>query len=127
MAGSCDVMSCVLRISAPGIEDVIGSQPLQPYRFEDGWAHFTVSNQGFRELDAQIEEAIAFLKRHTEEIVKMMDLPSAEGWLDFGIAARSHPMQRNVFPPELVCLAGKAGIGLGMSVYSVADEDHPLP
>jgi hypothetical protein len=57
-----------------------------------------------------------------------MDLPSAQGWLDFGIADRNHPAQSNVFPAELVCLAGKAGIGLEMSMYWVEDgkSDGPV-
>lgn len=112
-------MSCVLRISAPAIEGALGARSLRPYRLQDGCAHFTVSEAGFRELDSQIEDAIAFLRRHKEDIAKLMELPSAEGWLDFGIADRNHPGQFNRLSPELVCLAGKAGIGLQVSTYWV--------
>lgn len=120
-------MSCVLRISAPEIDAALATLSLRPYRLEEGWARFTVSEAGFRELDAQIEDAITFLRRHQDDIAKLMNLPSAEGWLGFGIADRGHPAQRNVFPAELICLAGKAGIGLATSVYWVEDENHPPP
>jgi hypothetical protein len=119
-------MSCVLRISAPGIEGALGALTLRPYRVEGGTAHFDVSRAGFRDLAAQIEDAIAFLQRHKDDVARLMDLPSAQGWLDFGIADRNHPAQSNVFPAELVCLAGKAGIGLEMSMYWVEDANHTV-
>jgi hypothetical protein len=119
-------VTCVLRISAPAIEAAVRGLSLQPYRLEDATAHFLVSEAGFDELAAQVEDAIAFLKRCKEDVAKLMDLPSAEGWLDFGIADRHRPAQSNHFPPELVCLAGKAGIGLEMSTYRVEEPGSTL-
>jgi hypothetical protein len=105
-------MSCVLRVSAPGIEAALGTLSLKPYRLEHGWAHFKVSEAGFRELGAQVEDTIEFLKRHKEDVARLMDLPSAQGWLDFGVADGNGPVRTDRLPPELVCLAGKAGIGI---------------
>ena len=105
-------MSCVLRIAAPGIEAVLATLPLAPFRFEGGWALFTVSEAGLRELDSQVGDAIAFLKRHKEDIARLMDLPSAQGWLDFGVPDNEGPTRTDRLSAELACLAGKAGIGI---------------
>jgi hypothetical protein len=116
-------VTCVLRVSAPALEEVLPRLGVQPYRFEDETAHFLVSESGFRELGAQMEDAIAFLKDHKADVEAMMSLPTVEAWLDFGVADRNRPAQSNRFTPELVCLAGKAGIGLEISTYSVESPD----
>jgi hypothetical protein len=120
-------MSCVLRISAPGIEAALETRSFPPYRYQDGWAHFAVSEAGFRELDAQIEDAIAFLKRHKEDVARLMDLPSAQGWLDFGIADRNGPARADRVSPDLVCLAGKAGIGIETFTYRDEAAEGRIP
>ena len=120
-------MTCVLRVAAPDLRTVLDEVSIRPCRVEEGWANFVVSDAGFGDLAAQVEDAIAFLKGRKEDVARLMDLPSAEGWLDFGVADRNRPAQSNALPPELVCLAGKAGIGLEMSIHRVEDEEHPSP
>lgn len=118
-------MTCVLRVAAPGLKTVLDQVSIRPCRAEEEWANFVVSDAGFDDLAAQIDDAIAFLKGRTEDVARLMDLPSAEGWLDFGVADRNRPSRSNAFPPELVCLAGKAGIGLEVSISWVEDDEHP--
>ena len=115
-------MSCVLRISAPGLGAVLSKLAVQPYRVEDETAHFMVSDAGFRDLPVQIAHAVAFLERHKADVAALMSLPSAEGWLDFAVADRNQPAQFNRLSPELVCLAGKVGIGLELSTYWVEES-----
>ena len=117
-------MSCVLRISAPGLETALPRLGLRPHRFEHETAHFNVSDAGFRDLGAQIADAVRFLTRYKTDVESLMSLPSAEGWLDFSVADRNQPAQFNRLSPELVCLAGQAGIGLELSTYWVESEDH---
>ena len=119
-------MSCVLRISAPALETGLPGLTIRPHRFEHGTAHFTVSEAGFRDLAAQIGDAVQFLQRHKGDVERLMSLPSAEGSLDFAVADRNQPAQFNRLSPELVCLAGKAGIGLELSTYWVASDDHTI-
>jgi hypothetical protein len=63
-----------------------------------------VSGADFSQLPRQVEDAIAFLERHTEEVE-----------LDFGIARRDVPAQFDSFPARLVSLAGAPGLGLTIS------------
>jgi hypothetical protein len=116
-------MSCVLRVSAPGIERVLENVSIEPFRIEKGAAHFDVSSAGFDRLPDQIEDAIAFLRRNKADIETMMALPSSSGELDFGVANTYSPAQFRRFSPELVCLAGKAGLGLELSFYSLEESD----
>jgi len=117
-------MSCVLRIAAPGIAVVVPTLTVQPYRVEGNTAHFDVSRARFNQLAQQIEDAIAFLRSHRADVEVLMGLPSASGSLDFGVENRLLPAQFGVLSPELVCLAGKAGIGLQLSLYALQERDH---
>jgi hypothetical protein len=112
----------ILRVTAPGIAVVAAGGSLKPYRLEGDTAHFEVSQAGFEELDQQIDDAIIFLREHKQDIDLLMALPSASGILDFGAAQKYAGAQFGRFSAELVCLAGKAGLGLELSLYPVESE-----
>ena len=78
-------MSCVLRISAPRLDDCLSQVSIKPYRVERGTAHFDVSASDFDDFTGQINDAIAFLRSQAAEIRLMMNEPSADGVLDFAI------------------------------------------
>jgi hypothetical protein len=102
---------------------VANSLTLKPYRVQGDTVHYDVSAAGFDELSRQIEDATAFLSQHRAEIEKLMALPSSSGWLDFGVSNRHMAAQFSRLSPELVCLAGKAGLGLELSLYAVQEEN----
>jgi hypothetical protein len=110
-------VSCVLRVSAPGATAVAERLTLKPYRVDGDTVHYDVSAADFDRLGDQIEDAIAFLREHQSDIGTLMALPSSAGWLDFGVSNRHLPAQFGRLSPELVCLAGKAGLGLELSLY----------
>ena len=112
-------MSCVLRVSAPGVAVVADSLSLKHYRIDGDTVHYDVSAADFDQLAAQIEDAITFLRQYQAEIGTLMALPSSSGWLDFGVSNRHTPAQLGRLSPELVCLAGKAGLGLELSLYAL--------
>jgi hypothetical protein len=95
---------------------------LKPYRIDGDTVHYDVSGAGFDQLSEQIQDAVSFLGQHREEIEKLMALPSSSGWLDFGVSNRHLPAQFGRLSPELVCLAGKAGLGLELSLYAAEGE-----
>ena len=69
---------------------------------EKGIAHFEVSNAGFGDLLAQVENAIIFLHSNVIDLQKMMSHPNASGVLDFAVewrdvAVQYDPFQRNWF------------------------------
>ena len=115
-------MTCVLRVTAPGIEQVLDRIDIKPYRLEKDTAHFDVSKADFDQLAASVEDAMAFLRRHRADIDTLMSVPSSDGILDFGTANRDFPAQYRRFPAELVCMAGKAGLGLELSFYMIAES-----
>ena len=52
-----------------------------------------------------------------------MKIPSVEiATLDFGISQRDVAAQFDYFQPELVRIAGKLGLGLELSQYSIDNE-----
>ena len=93
-------MSCVLRISAPRLDDCLSQVSIKPYRVERGTAHFDVSASDFDDFTGQINDAIAFLRSQAAEIRLMMNEPSADGVLDFGIEWRDVAAQFDTFPPN---------------------------
>ena len=117
-------MTCILRVTAPGIADAAasGSGSFNPYRLEGQTAHFDVSPAAFDQLSQQIEDAIEFLRKHKQDVDVLMALPSSSGVLDFGVSQKYAGVQFGRFSAELVCLAGKAGLGLEISLYPVEDE-----
>lgn len=115
-------MSCVLRISWPGAEASLPKISLEPYRVEDGVAHFDVSDADFSDFKAQVGDAIAFLQSHRADVKLLMSKPSASGVLDFAIEWRDVFAQFDTFPAALVREAGSLGLALELSHYPTSEE-----
>jgi hypothetical protein len=78
----------------------------------------TVSRADFTNLERQIRDALAFLKKHKRDIRRAGRAVGVEQMtLDFGIARRDVAAQFDYFPPELVSAAGQLGLGLELSQY----------
>ena len=113
-------MSCVLRIEAtePSVSGLI------PYRLENGVAHFQVSDAGFEDLQAQISDAVVFLRSNQEQLRVTMARAASSGVLDFAVEWRDAIFQSNRFSPELVREAGHLGLALELSHYPKDDAPH---
>jgi hypothetical protein len=78
----------------------------------------TVSRAGSDDLPAQIEEAIAFLDDHEEELRRLARFDGVdEVELDFAVEWRDLAMQTDWFPPELLWRAGALDIALRVTHY----------
>jgi len=95
---------------------------LKPYRIENGVAYFNVSEAGFGDLAAQVDDAIEFLRANTAELALMINEDSASGVLDFAIEWRDAAVQYDSFPADLVRAAGNLGLALELSHYPAAME-----
>lgn len=115
-------MSCVLRISCPGVKASLSKISLEPFRVENESAHFDVSEADFGEFKAQIEDAIVFLQSHREDIKLLMSEPRASGILDFATEWRDDVAQFDNFPAPLVREAGNLGLSLELSHYPASKE-----
>jgi len=115
-------MSCVFRVSGPGVNASLSKISLEPYRLEDGVAHFDVSDADFSDFKAQVKDAIAYLQIHMADVKLMMSEPDASGVLDFAIEWRDVSVQFDSFPAALVCEAGSLGLALELSHYPVSEE-----
>ncbi len=98
---------------------------MRPHRLDGDTGYFDVSAAGFDRLPQQIEDAVAFLRRYKADVDALMALPSASGCLDFGVENREIPVPFGRLSPELVCLAGKAGLSLDISFSALAEVDRP--
>ena len=77
-----------------------------------------VSAASGEELDTQIEDALAFLHRHSDELNRLANMNELEDLrLDFGVSRKNGFLQSSYLPPELVRLAGKLNIGIEISIY----------
>jgi hypothetical protein len=110
------------------------SQPDGPTHSSSGF-NVDVSNGDLSNLSEQIRDACAFLALHQPELVALSLLPSVRDLrLDFPIELRvgrsDVVVQSEFFPATLVEAAGRAGIGLELSIYPVSDgdqdEQHPV-
>jgi hypothetical protein len=110
-------MSCVLRITASGLEHHLASLRLQPYRLERGTGHFTVSKCEFDDLPGQVVDAIDFLARHQDDLRQMLASEGAYGALDFAVAVRDGGFSTKRFPAGLIQAAAAAGLSIDLSVY----------
>lgn len=87
-----------------------------------------VSNREWTDLAGQVDDAIAFLEQHREDLQVLIRTPGvAQVWLDFPFATPNSgepPFLQSVFlPPQLLSLAGGAGCGVEVSIYPpVSDE-----
>ena len=84
-----------------------------------------VSDGEFNCLETQIIEALSFLRKHEEEIDRLGQFPGVENiCLDFAVAYRDSFIQNESFPPELIRLAGRLGLGIELSIFQ-ATEPSP--
>lgn len=115
-------MSGVLRVSGPTVDAAVARISLKPYRVEEETVHFGISNAGFAEFAAQVNDAIAFLEAHAVDLTLMMSEPGTSGVLDFGIESRDVAVQFETFPAELVRQAASVGLALELSRYPLSVE-----
>jgi hypothetical protein len=133
---------CVLRVTGRHFDpaDYLASSSLKPYSiFRAGEPIFAsqpngkmheasgfkvdVSQRRSDDLAGQVVDAIAFLKKHKQTLAKLRSVPKVEDVrLDFPLNLRIDRKnvfaQFDYFPGELVSLAGAAGCGLEVSIYS---------
>ena len=81
-----------------------------------------VSDASWEGVRTQVEDAIVFLKEHEHALTMLRSAPGVEDMrLDFPVDLRIDRVnvmsQFDYFPPELVSLAGKLGLGIEISVY----------
>ena len=121
------VMNCV-SIEATAIhrkgEPIFRSKPSRGTKTSSS-VTYLASDADFSELERQQEDAIAFLQRYGDDIKQALATPGCEGGtLDFGIDRRDVAVQCDYFPPELIALAGKLGLGIELTQYPPSsDED----
>ena len=76
------------------------------------------SEADFSELSQQIDDVTVFLRLNQEPIKALASFPGVEGAvLDFGADIYPPGWASFTFPPELLLLAGSAGVSLCLSVY----------
>lgn len=81
-----------------------------------------VQSEGLKE---QVEKVKGFLSENYEEVKRLMERPGVEsGILDFAITKRDVAAQVDVFPSELVRLAGSLNLGLVLSQYAVIEDEN---
>jgi len=138
-------MSCILRAAGKkfNVEDFLKISKLKPCavyrkgepRFKTkpkshiatcSGVNIKVSNADFSNLKKQIKDTVKYLEKNKNEVKKLAKFPGldSEPNLDFGIALRDVPAQSDYFPPELLLLAGKLGIGIEFSLYSIKEESE---
>ena len=82
------------------------------------------SEAEFSQLGEQIEETISFLSQNLEQVKYLTSFPGLESAvLDFGAEIYPPGWSSFTFPPELLALAGQAGVSLCLSVYPTDDEE----
>lgn len=75
------------------------------------------------DLDQQVNETIAFLENNFNELKSLIAFPGVNGGeLDFSVARRHVLLQNNRLSTSLICLAGKLGLSINLSIYAVADD-----
>ncbi len=92
------------------------------------WSGFivTASEADFDDIDTQIIDSIAFLKRYDSELASLAECSGLETCdLDFGIQDRDVALQVDEFPADLLRLMGRFNIDLVVSRYPplLSDED----
>ena len=71
----------------------------------------------------QIRDAVEFLRRHQEELARLMKCGGLEdARLDFGVSRQNGFLQSSYLPPELLALAGALGIGIEISTYGEGES-----
>jgi hypothetical protein len=66
----------------------------------------------------QVTDAIEFLKSNDSEFHRLQTSAGLDGLsLDFGVDRKNGFVQSQLFPTELVCLAGQYSLALEVSIY----------
>lgn len=130
-------VSCVLRVSGRSLDldALLAGSALSPYRtwrlgstrsdsrldgpvHSDSGACFAISAADFDAFPAQVDDAIAFLECHADEVRAMVSFPGVDAaTLDFGIALRDVAVHCDHLPPRLLKAAAAAGVGMELSHY----------
>ncbi len=132
---------CVLRVSGKHFDPVkfLGSSTLKPYSvFHAGEPRFAsqsngeihavsgfkvdVSRHSRDNLSGQVVDAIAFLVKHEQTLLKLRAIAEVDDiLLDFPVNLQIDRQniltQYEYFPPKLIALAGAVGCGLEISIY----------
>jgi hypothetical protein len=83
------------------------------------------SEAEFSELSQQIQDVISFLRGNLEQVKMLVSLPGADGAiLDFGAEINPSGCASFTFPPQLLLLAGEAGVSVCLSVYPTDTEEE---
>lgn len=90
---------------------------------------YLVSNHDWNAVQAQIEDALVFMRQHLDAVRAATLRSDVEvAFLDFGWEfSRSTMADSRRVPPELAALCGNAGIGIELSVYlhgPISDDDE---
>ncbi len=135
-------MPCVLWVSGDfSSEQLIDTIKLQPYKkiekgevvttngeekkYELALCGFDVSEKDFKELKAQVPDAIDFLVANYGQLKNLQQLPQAVARLDFGYFSSFIDTrivaQYDVLPAKLLKLAGDLNIDIELSQYWHSD------
>lgn len=83
-----------------------------------------VSEAGFSEFERQVEDVSIFLSRHRGAIRSLVGYLGVEDVeLDFGVETSPPSWCSFRFPPELLRLAGDAGVTIVLSAYPREGDD----
>lgn len=81
-----------------------------------------VSDPSGKDLRGQVEDAVAFLAQHEDELLTLRSTPGVEDVrldfpVDLRIDRRNVMAQFEYLPPELIRRAGALGMGIELSIY----------
>ncbi|MBK8792862.1 MAG: hypothetical protein IPN59_06810 [Holophaga sp.] len=99
--------------------------PKRGTTYDENRISFDVSDKDWDDFPGQVEDAIAFLSKWESELTELNTKFSPEEMiLDFPLYSRLDGNiinQNDYLPKELITLAGRLGLCIGMSIY---DKDH---
>lgn len=103
----------------------------QTNKFDEYRLSLYVSEKEWSDFSGQTSDAISFLSNHFEELLGLLDsIKDVEACLDFPIYSRLDNKiinQNDYIPRELIVLAGKLNLEIGMSQYSKDVSEQCLP
>jgi hypothetical protein len=124
---------CVLRATGDNfqIKKFMESSPLVPWNvfckgerksssrvWETSGITIVVSDSYGSDLASQIRCVIEFLRDNRAELVRLRKFDGVEEMqLDFGVTGHNGFLQSNLFPAELIAIAGDLQMGIELSIY----------
>lgn len=85
--------------------------------------HVDVSDAGFENLSAQVEDAIRFVTQNEAAIQQAVAFDHVQGaCLDFGVDIADVAIDTKTLPPELLRRCGALGVGIDISLYPSGEE-----